>query len=99
LKHQNIKLFIPKREGVFAKLRKVHHKLMVIDERIVVAGSFNYTEPANAYNDENLFVLGSTHSEVEGIEVDGGASGQLARHMKAEIERMISLSEPYVPGP
>ena len=31
---------------------------MVIDERIVVAGSFNYTEPANDYNDENIFVLG-----------------------------------------
>ena len=40
-------------------LRKLHHKLMVIDETIVVAGSFNYTQPANDYNDENLFVLGS----------------------------------------
>jgi phosphatidylserine/phosphatidylglycerophosphate/cardiolipin synthase-like enzyme len=99
LKHANIKLFIPKREGDFAKLRKLHHKLMVIDERIVVAGSFNYTEPANAYNDENIFVLGSTHQEVEGIEVDGGASGKVARFMKAEVDRIIALSEPYVPGP
>lgn len=32
----------------------------------MVAGSFNYTEPANEYNDENIFVLGSTHAEVEG---------------------------------
>ena len=100
LKHPNIKLFVPKKSGDFAKLRKVHHKLMVIDERIVVAGSFNYTEPANAYNDENIFVLGSTHAKVEGgIEVDADPCRKLGRHMKAEIERIIALSEPYVPGP
>jgi phosphatidylserine/phosphatidylglycerophosphate/cardiolipin synthase-like enzyme len=50
----NIKLYVPKREGPFARLRKLHHKLMVIDEQIVVAGSFNYTAPANAFNDENI---------------------------------------------
>jgi phosphatidylserine/phosphatidylglycerophosphate/cardiolipin synthase-like enzyme len=56
LDHDNIRLFQPtKASGV----RKLHHKLMVIDERVVVAGSFNYTEPANDYNDENIFVLGS----------------------------------------
>ena len=32
---------------------------MLIDTRIVVPGSFNYTAPANEYNDENLFVIGS----------------------------------------
>jgi phosphatidylserine/phosphatidylglycerophosphate/cardiolipin synthase-like enzyme len=54
--HPNISLYQPtKASGV----RKLHHKLMVIDERIVVAGSFNYTLPANDYNDENIFVLGS----------------------------------------
>ena len=98
LKHKNIELFVPKRSGDFAKLRKLHHKLMVIDERIVVAGSFNYTEPANAYNDENIFVLGSTHKEVEGITVAPDPCRDLGRHLKAEIERIIALSEPYVPG-
>ena len=34
---------LPRRRRGFADLRKLHHKLMVIDERIVVAGSFNYT--------------------------------------------------------
>jgi phosphatidylserine/phosphatidylglycerophosphate/cardiolipin synthase-like enzyme len=34
---------------------------MVIDELIVVAGSYNYTEPADLCNDENIFVMGSTH--------------------------------------
>lgn len=57
--HPNIDLFVPRRSGVFKDLRKLHHKLMVIDETVVVAGSFNYTQPANDYNDENLFVLGS----------------------------------------
>ena len=81
LKHQNIELHVPKRQGAFARLRKLHHKLMVIDERIVVAGSFNYTQPANEYNDENIFVMGSTHKEVEGIEVEAHASGQLAVYL------------------
>jgi phosphatidylserine/phosphatidylglycerophosphate/cardiolipin synthase-like enzyme len=31
---------------------------MVVDECIVVAGSFNYTQRANDYNDESIFVLG-----------------------------------------
>jgi phosphatidylserine/phosphatidylglycerophosphate/cardiolipin synthase-like enzyme len=98
LQHPNISLFVPKKEAEFAGLRKLHHKLMVIDERTVVAGSFNYTEPANAYNDENLFVLGSAHSEVEGIPVDADPCVALGRHLKAEIERIIRLSEPYEPA-
>lgn len=98
LKHDNIKLYVPKREGTFAKLRKLHHKLMVIDERIVVAGSFNYTQPANEYNDENIFVMGSTHAEVEGVEVEANASRQLAVYLKQEIQRIISLSKPYDPA-
>ena len=68
---------------------------MVIDERIVVAGSFNYTQPANEFNDENIFVMGSTHKEVEGVEVGATASRQLAVHLKQEIQRIISLSKRY----
>jgi phosphatidylserine/phosphatidylglycerophosphate/cardiolipin synthase-like enzyme len=97
LRHPNIELYVPTARDVFARLRKVHHKVMVIDERIVVAGSFNYTEPANAYNDENIFVLGSTHAEVEGYEVEADPCRALARHFKQEIERIISLSEPWTP--
>jgi phosphatidylserine/phosphatidylglycerophosphate/cardiolipin synthase-like enzyme len=95
--HPNIDLFIPKRTGVFTNLRKLHHKLMVIDETIVVAGSFNYTQPANDFNDENLFVLGSPFKEVAGVNVDATNTQVLARHMKAEIERIIANSTKYVP--
>lgn len=91
----NIKLYQPtKASGI----RKVHHKLMVIDERVVIAGSFNYTAPANDYNDENIFVLGSVAPETHGITVAAAPTDDLARHMKAEIVRIISnLSEVYVP--
>jgi phosphatidylserine/phosphatidylglycerophosphate/cardiolipin synthase-like enzyme len=98
LKHPNIKLYLPKKEGAFADLRKLHHKLMVIDELIVVAGSYNYTEPANLYNDENIFVMGSTHEEVSGVEVEVSPTRKLGRFFKAEIERIIGLSEPYDPA-
>jgi phosphatidylserine/phosphatidylglycerophosphate/cardiolipin synthase-like enzyme len=95
MKHENIALFQPtKASGV----RKLHHKLMVIDERVVVAGSFNYTEPANDYNDENIFVLGSVAPETHGVTVAADPTGELARYMKAEIQRIIAdLGEPYVP--
>jgi phosphatidylserine/phosphatidylglycerophosphate/cardiolipin synthase-like enzyme len=45
------------------RLNKLHHKLMVIDERVVVGGSFNYTAPANQLNDENIFVLGDLEND------------------------------------
>ena len=95
LVHPNIELFQPRRDS---GVRKLHHKLMVIDERVVVAGSFNYTEPANDYNDENIFVLGAVAPVTHGIEVDADPTRDLARHMKAEIRRIIrDLSEPFVP--
>jgi phosphatidylserine/phosphatidylglycerophosphate/cardiolipin synthase-like enzyme len=96
LDHDNISLFQPtKASGV----RKLHHKLMVIDERIVVAGSFNYTEPANDYNDENIFVLGSVDPVTHGIAVAAEPTGELARYMKNEIKRIINdLSEPLSDG-
>lgn len=82
---------------MFKTLRKLHHELMVIDEKVVVAGSFNYTKPANEFNDENIFVLGSVFSEVEGVEVGASPSRALAKHMKAEIERIIANSKKFTP--
>jgi hypothetical protein len=43
-------------------------------------------------------VLGSVFRELHGITVAADPTGDLARHMKAEIERIIhDLSEPYTP--
>jgi phosphatidylserine/phosphatidylglycerophosphate/cardiolipin synthase-like enzyme len=70
---------------------------MVIDDRIVVAGSFNYARPANEYNDENLFVIGSPHSEVEGITVEAAPVKTVARYFRDEIERLYGLSKTFVP--
>ena len=41
-----------------APLNKLHHKLMVIDGQVIIAGSFNYTGPATRLNDENVIILG-----------------------------------------
>jgi phosphatidylserine/phosphatidylglycerophosphate/cardiolipin synthase-like enzyme len=73
-------------------VRKVHHKLMVIDERLVIAGSFNYTAPATTLNDENIIVLGDLEEADPAAET---AQRQLAAYALAEINRIITdLSEP-----
>jgi phosphatidylserine/phosphatidylglycerophosphate/cardiolipin synthase-like enzyme len=35
----------------------MHHKALIIDRRIVVVGSYNFTASAEKYNDENLLVI------------------------------------------
>jgi phosphatidylserine/phosphatidylglycerophosphate/cardiolipin synthase-like enzyme len=35
----------------------MHNKVLVIDDKIVVFGSFNFTRAANQSNDENLIVV------------------------------------------
>ncbi len=73
-------------------VRKVHHKLMVIDQRLVIAGSFNYTAPATTLNDENIIVLGDLEELDPAAEI---AQRQLATFALDEIERVITnLSEP-----
>jgi phosphatidylserine/phosphatidylglycerophosphate/cardiolipin synthase-like enzyme len=96
LKRKNISIFTPKREGGF---RKLHHKLMAIDRHTIVAGSFNYTAPANEYNDENLFVVGSPHDlpRDEGGPVDKSACRQIADYMRKEIKRIVSVSDRWKP--
>lgn len=92
-----VELFLPRRRRPF---RKLHHKLMVVDDATVVAGSFNYTAPANDYNDENVFVLGSPYPDLppdEGGPVDPYRCAELTAFFRAEIDRIISDSRPYVP--
>lgn len=35
----------------------LHHKVILIDDRVVVAGSFNFSQNATSANDENLLVI------------------------------------------
>ncbi|MFA1541471.1 phospholipase D-like domain-containing protein [Actinomadura monticuli] len=73
-------------------VRKVHHKLMVIDERMVIAGSFNYTAPATTLNDENIIVIGDLEETREDAEA---AQRRIASFALQEISRIIAeLSRP-----
>jgi phosphatidylserine/phosphatidylglycerophosphate/cardiolipin synthase-like enzyme len=96
LHKEGIELFFPRRNSKFGKL---HHKLTVVDEDIVVAGSMNFTQPANEFNDENIFVIGSPYDlgNDEGGPVDHSACKQIVEFFHTEIERIIKdLSDPYV---
>ncbi|WP_068085071.1 phospholipase D-like domain-containing protein [Polycladidibacter stylochi] len=61
---------------------KLHHKLMVIDDSVIVLGSFNYTGSANKFNDENIVVLGD-HTNPSDNQL------QFAKAARAEIDRII----------
>jgi phosphatidylserine/phosphatidylglycerophosphate/cardiolipin synthase-like enzyme len=80
-------------------LGKLHHKLMVIDDAIVIAGSMNYTAPANELNDENIYVLGSPFDlpEDKGGPVDHNECHAIAGFFRKEIDRIIKLSAPFTP--
>jgi phosphatidylserine/phosphatidylglycerophosphate/cardiolipin synthase-like enzyme len=53
---------------------KLHHKLLVLDEQVSIGGSFNYTGPANQFNDENIFII--RHAAV-------------AKHFRDEVDRVF----------
>jgi phosphatidylserine/phosphatidylglycerophosphate/cardiolipin synthase-like enzyme len=100
LDHRGIELYLPESEGDLEGLRKVHHKLMVIDDSVVIAGSFNYTAPANEYNDENLFVIGSPFADLpsdQGGPVDLDRCAEITAYMRDEIERIIAGSARWQP--
>lgn len=39
--------------------RNMHHKVLIIDERIVVTGSYNFSNNAEEHNDENTLIIHS----------------------------------------
>lgn len=65
---------------------KLHHKLMVIDEQVIIAGSFNYTGPANQLNDENVIIIGDLETTSAGSK---NAQKQMAKYALDEIDRII----------
>ncbi|RKR92479.1 phosphatidylserine/phosphatidylglycerophosphate/cardiolipin synthase-like enzyme [Micromonospora pisi] len=95
LNRAQIALYAPVRSPAFGKL---HHKLMTIDDSTVIAGSFNYTAPANQYNDENIFVLGSPYAELptsEGGPVNVDRCAELTAFFRAEIQRIVDAGERF----
>ena len=63
-------------------IRKLHHKMMVIDDSVTIIGSFNYTKPANLYNDENIIILGD-------LENPTAQQKQIATAARMEIDRIV----------
>jgi phosphatidylserine/phosphatidylglycerophosphate/cardiolipin synthase-like enzyme len=57
----------------------MHHKVLIIDERIVITGSYNFTANAEQRNDENLLVI---------------EDPALAQLYLAEFHRVFSLANP-----
>ncbi len=90
LQKEGVKLSIVPKTGT--GVGKLHHKLMVIDEQVIVAGSFNYTGPANRVNDENIIILGDLDS-TDQTSID--RQKKLAKFALDEIRRFITdLGEP-----
>lgn len=94
LKEAGVEVLVPLKQSE-SGIRKLHHKLAVIDGSTVIGGSFNYSQPATLYNDEALLVLGSPHAESEGVDVDAAECAALAKFFGTEIERIRGLSEPW----
>ncbi|HKI61756.1 MAG TPA: phospholipase D-like domain-containing protein [Mariprofundaceae bacterium] len=74
--------FVPKRGD---SVRKLHHKLMVLDDQVIIAGSFNYTGPANNLNDENIIILGDLDTTSP---AQKQAQSKLAKFARLEIDRI-----------
>lgn len=75
-------------------VRKVHHKLMVLDSRVLIVGSFNYTGPATTLNDENIVVIGDLEEDNPAAEA---AQRSLAMYALSEIARVIAVHGEKVP--
>ena len=56
----------------------MHHKVIILDERVVIAGSFNFSSNADKDNDENLLI------------VDDPAYAQA---FKAEFDRVLAVAK------
>ncbi len=70
------------------KLGQLHHKLMVIDEQVVIGGSFNYTGAANALNDENIMIFGNLH-EANASKV--AEQKKFGKYALDEINRIVDI--------
>jgi len=84
------KLFLVPKAGLPApRPRKLHHKIMVIDEQLIIAGSFNYTAPANRTNDENIIIIGDLDITKKSNPTMFAKQKKLAKYVLDDIDRMI----------
>jgi phosphatidylserine/phosphatidylglycerophosphate/cardiolipin synthase-like enzyme len=56
----------------------MHHKVIIIDERNVIFGSYNFSDNADTQNDENLLIIDNP---------------DIARAFKAEFDRVLALAQ------
>ncbi len=56
----------------------MHHKVMIIDDAIVITGSYNFSRSAAEYNDENVLII---HSP------------EIAAHYLDEFERLVTQAK------
>ena len=96
LANAGLELHLVPRKGLKKpRPRKLHHKLMVIDEQLIIAGSFNYTGPANQLNDENMVILGDLD---EGDFESKQKQRELARYALDGIDHLIGAYGEQISG-
>lgn len=84
VKNAGAELFLVPKKGT--NVSKLHHKLMVIDKKVVIAGSFNYTRPATKLNDENIIIIGDLEASNQKTKI---AQRKVAGFALKEIDRII----------
>lgn len=68
----------------FRRPGKLHHKSMVLEKQWIISGSFNYTDNANRFNDENVFFINNP---------------EIAEYYIDEIDRIFNnLAEDFPPA-
>ena len=69
-----------------SRVRKVHHKLMVIDDQLIILGSFNYTGPASTLNASRAgFLEVADHDDVLVQPQIGGARSAMMPSISARV--------------
>jgi phosphatidylserine/phosphatidylglycerophosphate/cardiolipin synthase-like enzyme len=67
---------------------KLHHKIMVIDESLVIVGSFNYTDNANLLNDENILIIGDLDTNNQTTITK---QKDFAKYVLDDVDRIINI--------
>jgi phosphatidylserine/phosphatidylglycerophosphate/cardiolipin synthase-like enzyme len=80
--------FVPGKKNGDPWPRKLHHKIMVIDDQLIITGSFNYTGPANLINDENILIIGDLDSSDEESIIK---QKKIASYVTEEIKRFTEI--------